>query len=360
MTDLESTREAVRRARDQVAALDAERLALETELNQLDLEIERLSGSVADRRACATHVETRRERPNRGAILLYHRIATLDPDPFGLCVAPEHFRAHMELLARSFNPMPLDDLVECTRSGDIPARAVSVTFDDGYLDAFVASDIMTGLQIPATFYLNSSARQEAWHDSVARIFLGSHDLPPQLEIALAGATISLSTAGPHGRHAALDAVREIGWTLLGDARADVIEALAQWGKVDLTPRPSHRLLMPQEVRELANRPGHSIGAHTANHPFLPAHQRKTKLQEIAVNRRFLEELVGEPVSSFAYPYGGFDSEAVELCRGMGFRSAVTVVGRAVRPWDDLLLLPRSEIKAQTVTDFEAFVARLFA
>ncbi len=123
----------------------------------------------------------------------------------------------------------------------------------------------------------------------------------------------------------------------------------------MAPRQTHRVLMPAELRELANRFGHSIGAHTAHHLYLPAQPRSVKIREIAVNRRYLQDVLGREVSSFAYPYGGFDAETVRICRGMGFRAAVTVVQGPVRPWSDPLLLPRNEVKAQTALEFEALI-----
>jgi peptidoglycan/xylan/chitin deacetylase (PgdA/CDA1 family) len=80
-----------------------------------------------------------------------------------------------------------------------------------------------------------------------------------------------------------------------------------------------------------------------------------KIREIAVNRRYLQDVLGREVSSFAYPYGGFDAETVRICRGMGFRAAVTVVPLPVRLWTDPLLLPRNEVKVQTALEFAALI-----
>jgi hypothetical protein len=76
-------------------------------------------------------------------ILLYHRIAELSLDPYGLAVGPAEFRTQMAYLARVYRPMRLDDLVWAAREGSLPERAVAVTFDDGYLDNLeVASPIL--------------------------------------------------------------------------------------------------------------------------------------------------------------------------------------------------------------------------
>src|SRR6185295_12149507 len=105
-------------------------------------------------------------------VLLYHRVASHEPDVHRLCVPPEAFRAQMELLARELDPVDLGELVEGARAGSVPERAVAVTFDDGYLDALeTASPILAELGIPATFFVCTDGLDdpgEAWWDRLER------------------------------------------------------------------------------------------------------------------------------------------------------------------------------------------------
>src|SRR5262249_25923843 len=70
----------------------------------------------------------------RLSILIYHR-ALPSPDPIlHDSIDAAQFERHMALLAADFNVLPLSEA--CTRlsRGQLPARAVSITFDDGYAD----------------------------------------------------------------------------------------------------------------------------------------------------------------------------------------------------------------------------------
>src|SRR5271165_453487 len=68
------------------------------------------------------------------AILMYHRIATPDVDPWGLSVSPKRFAEQVQALRARRTMLSMDALVARLKSGDLPHDAVALTFDDGYLD----------------------------------------------------------------------------------------------------------------------------------------------------------------------------------------------------------------------------------
>ena len=68
-----------------------------------------------------------------------------------------------------FNVLPLALAVERLRQGDLPARALAITFDDGYADnAEVAAPILERLGLPATFFVTTGFLQGGcmWNDRV--------------------------------------------------------------------------------------------------------------------------------------------------------------------------------------------------
>src|SRR5437899_4234918 len=99
-------------------------------------------------------------KPPAAMILMYHSVRDepeLDADWIGpgITHATKIFARHMELLARQFNPVTLDDILLFLQGErTFPRRAVAVTFDDGYLDNLqVAAPVLNRFGISAAFYV---------------------------------------------------------------------------------------------------------------------------------------------------------------------------------------------------------------
>jgi peptidoglycan/xylan/chitin deacetylase (PgdA/CDA1 family) len=343
--------------REQLAATHAQ---LQATLTRLADEIESAQHAVGAADEGGGPTALRRRAPG-AAVLCYHRVAELTPDPFGLCTPPGLFRAHMEHLLRRCRPLPLAELARALDAGDAPERAVAVTFDDGYRDALDASRILQELEIPATFFVNSEDVErphEAWQEVLERVFLSELPIPPRLELQLAGAPLVLPSAGA-ARHAAFFALYQLGRVLSPLGRAALVEQVSAWSRQPLAPRDSHRLLVASELRELAAKPRHSIGSHTVHHLLLPAHAPALQRAEIRDDKRALERILEQPVTAFAYPYGERTRETIELARQAGFAYGFSTRPGLVRPWDDPLDLPRYEIGAFRVEELAHRLDALF-
>lgn len=80
-----------------------------------------------------------------------------------------------------------------------------------------------------------------------------------------------------------------------------------------------------EIRDL-HAAGHNIGCHTRSHPRLSKLPRDLWDDEILRCKAELEELVGEPVVDFSFPFGmrrHFSPELRDYCAGIGFRTIAT-------------------------------------
>lgn len=69
--------------------------------------------------------------------------------------------------------------------------------------------------------------------------------------------------------------------------------------------------------------GMTIGAHTMHHVNLRAVSPSVAMDEISRSRSVLQQLTGQPVLDFAYPYGIFTNRVVGMVRQAGFRDAAT-------------------------------------
>ncbi|HEV7482394.1 MAG TPA: glycosyltransferase [Solirubrobacterales bacterium] len=107
---------------------------------------------------------------------------------------------------------------------------------------------------------------------------------------------------------------------------------------------AHRpLLRSDQVQPLAG-DGIAIGAHTRTHPVLPELDAGDLATEIEGSREDLEALLGEPVRTFAYPFGKFSRAAIAAAGAAGYDAACTVESRPARLGDDPLEIPRLEIR----------------
>ncbi|HWA83828.1 MAG TPA: polysaccharide deacetylase family protein, partial [Fimbriimonadaceae bacterium] len=99
---------------------------------------------------------------------------------------------------------------------------------------------------------------------------------------------------------ALPVLRRQGMTATVFVVAGQMGDTNQWDKVkgDVT----EPMMDVWQIRD-AQRLGIEIGSHTSSHPDLLLCSEPRAVDEIAGSKRVLEELLGQPVDWFSYPYG---------------------------------------------------------
>jgi peptidoglycan/xylan/chitin deacetylase (PgdA/CDA1 family) len=103
--------------------------------------------------------------------------------------------------------------------------------------------------------------------------------------------------------------------------------------------PHADLMSAEELRAWAQA-GQEAGSHTLNHPFLPDLSHELAVNEIRNSRDALEQILGAPVESFCYPYGGQSPGLRQVVREAGYSNATTTERGLVRPGEDIMGLPR--------------------
>jgi peptidoglycan/xylan/chitin deacetylase (PgdA/CDA1 family) len=140
---------------------------------------------------------------------------------------------------------------------------------------------------------------------------------------------TLTTAAP--------LLRQYGFTATCYVVSGAIGTYNRWDAEFLQER---KALMSREQIEQWIAAGMEVGSHTCSHPRLHQLGEQEALQEISESRTTLRSLLGTPVDHFAYPYGQFAGESIELVRRAGYHSAVTVVRAVADASDDRFRLPR--------------------
>jgi peptidoglycan/xylan/chitin deacetylase (PgdA/CDA1 family) len=238
-----------------------------------------------------------------GIVLLYHRIIERTHDPLGLCVSPEHFAEHVEVL-RCCDIAPLDE---------VGHGQIAITFDDGYADNLAAGELLGDL--PATLFVSTRHVETGaafWWDELRRA-LAAGEGPLRLR----------DRAWP--RRGEVER-RNLGAWLQGLPPAEIdalLTELRSWAGVEPGPDPADRPLTVQELRRLP----WAVGAHTRDHPSLRALPRDEQRVQIERSRDDLAAWTGKRPTAFSYPFGApgddFDDITERLVRDAGFTRAVT-------------------------------------
>jgi peptidoglycan/xylan/chitin deacetylase (PgdA/CDA1 family) len=307
-----------------------------------------------------------RDRP---VILMYHRVARMAHDPWQLAVSPDRFAEQIEALVQFRHVVPLRWLVAQLAQGRVPRKVAVVTFDDGYADVLgEARPVLERHTCPATVFLVTGAigdNRGFWWDELSSLVFEPLSLPLELQIEIAGRSHGWRIDNPLAG-AANDGVRdglvvtseqlhyEL-WRLLRpldpESRWELLLRLRAWAGVEIETKSMHRPLSAEEVYRLAAPRFIDIGAHTVTHPPLSLLSEAGQRGEIEGSRRACEELVGEPIDTFAYPFGDFDDSAAACVHASGFACACTTQGSTVSRQTDPMRLPRFGVANWRGDDF---------
>ena len=276
----------------------------------------------------------------RLSILIYHRVMAA-PDPILRGeVDAATFERHMTLLRDEFNVLPLGEACARLARGALPARAACITFDDGYADnEQVALPILRRLGLPATFFVSTGFSDggimfnDSVIEAVRRAPAGTHDLT-----AVALGRYRLGDAA--SRRAAIEVlIEQLKYRPMPE-RGELVERLADALGAAL---PKDLMMGPAQIRCLHNA-GMQIGGHTVNHPILAVLGEPRARAEIVDGKRRLEDIIGAPVTLFAYPNGkpgrDYGPRDVELVRQAGFAAAVSTMRGVANRDSDIFQLPR--------------------
>jgi peptidoglycan/xylan/chitin deacetylase (PgdA/CDA1 family) len=115
---------------------------------------------------------------------------------------------------------------------------------------------------------------------------------------------------------------------------------------------SHGHMAVAQLRE-CSAAGVEIGGHSRGHVDLRGCDDAELEAEVRGCREELEDLLGRPVRSFAYPAGRYDARVEAAVRAAGYRLAVTTRRGWWRRHGDPLQVPRSFVEDASLAAFAA-------
>lgn len=122
--------------------------------------------------------------------------------------------------------------------------------------------------------------------------------------------------------------------------SDYINGTAQWFAKEGRLCPP--MLQLDQIKEMVKY-GITIGSHGLSHVKLAQVPYEVMRKEIFESKMQLQELLGQEIRHFCYPYGSYNRDVMHTVREAGYISAVTCVRGGAISGNDLFQLPRKAI-----------------
>jgi peptidoglycan/xylan/chitin deacetylase (PgdA/CDA1 family) len=281
------------------------------------------------------------------AILMYHSVLE-DPSQLadslgGIIHSRPVFRQQMELLAREFHPLGMDELTVLLRGEEkIPERSVVVTFDDGYRDNFEnVLPILDQVGVKAAFYVTVDCIEKGQLPWPSRVRFALRTTRRKTWTEPEGALWPLEAEADRDR--AFAKACEHCCKLAGAAQEQLVAGIESELEISIPPGSRQLMMNWDEVRKLTER-GHVVGSHTLSHPNVAQLPVEDVRVELAESRACLEKWLNRPVVHFSYPCPAlsppWNQQTVEECRRAGYETALVTDAGLARKQDDPLCLRR--------------------
>ena len=266
-------------------------------------------------------------------ILCYHGISIQDEHKWwpGVFMTESRFRKRLQLLkSRGYNVLGLNDALARMDEGSLPAKAVVITADDGYLNSpQTLIKACAEFDFPLTIYVTTyhSAKKTPIFNVMVQYLLWKTDktelygnfsklgLPDDKRLDLSGSEKRKALAQriiAHGRDCGDE-----------NQRQEIVKHLCDLLALDYQTMISagmFRIMDAETIKNVVNQ-GVDIQLHTHRHR-LPVDKAEV-YREIEENRRYLEPLVGKPLVHFCYPSGFWDEAQLPWLDELKVESATT-------------------------------------
>ena len=243
-------------------------------------------------------------------ILLFHRVSPV-ADPVWPPLTPAEFESILALLARNYDFLSLEDLVE----GKIPKGRPScvVVFDDAWVDfRDFALPVLEKYQVPTALFVpaeNVDKQLIIWTSWVDQLVAQASG--PDWTVDLAREKLNYTLNSDRDRMLTSLDLQNRFKRLPDQERREILE---EWGR-------SHEFELPKELtlltwEELKQLPDWvTLHAHSLTHPYLPSIADDGLLDlEINGSGDLIDQKTGKRPAFFSYPMGGLDARVMAVTR----------------------------------------------
>lgn len=259
-----------------------------------------------------------------GRILIYHGIDLSGQTEINSrFISVAKFEKHLNWLKNSCEVVSLEDYFKGVRHPD--KLTVAITFDDGYKNNFtLALPLLEKYQLPATFFVTTSTLEGLnilWPDllDMAGFFLNAELIYKNEKFKyFRDKGYSSITNGSNLKSLLMKAD-------LISIRAFINDHLFLLKEIQTDECKLYWELMNEEELLAASKsPFITLGSHSVVHSSMTKIASAEAREELVNSRAKLIELTGLPVTSFAFPFGDYTPELVEMADSVGYEHIVCV------------------------------------
>jgi peptidoglycan/xylan/chitin deacetylase (PgdA/CDA1 family) len=285
-------------------------------------------------------------------ILLYHGVT--DSKSFGIenyhskHIPVSDFKKQMKFLSEKCNVLSMDEVVHHYVSKEpFPAKAVAVTFDDGFENNYLkAAPILSEFGIKTTFYITSGivdSEKMFWVDELEDcINLSPHRFiqvhlnePHYFDISTRNKKIE-----------ALEAVKTYCKSVTVSQKDNIVQQI----KFETGVHPSvenavnYRKITLRQLREMYSDSLFTIGGHSFRHNILSKFDNQEEMKaDIVSSIAQLETMLRTSIKHYAYPEGQpdhFNSSVISELKSNGIVCCPTAIHGVNTGEEDLFSLKR--------------------
>lgn len=318
----------------------------------------------------------------KAIVLMYHRIAETEIDPWQLAVTPRNFEEQLYVL-KKFNIISSEELINNLTNKSIKSKSICLTFDDGYVDNYTeAKPLLEKYETPATFFITSQSigkQRQFWWDELGSMFLETGQLPEALSIKIGEKQFSVriessvllkedwekhkSWKWPDEPPTERCNLYLTIWTMLKplpyNQIEQVIKELKLWAGSVQSSKGDRIAMNIEQLDNLFNHHLITIGAHTVSHPSLSCHSKEIQREEISNSKNFLQDNGSRPISTVAYPYGSYNTDTMMVVKDLKFSAGFTTDEQAVFNSSDASRLGRFQVNNWNGEEFEKQLYKWF-
>lgn len=263
-----------------------------------------------------------------GAILALHHVLPNTPLAFApnrhLEVTPEFLDRTVRLvLERGYHIVSLDEAQARLAEGDLDCPFACFTFDDGYRDVLEhAYPVFRRYERPFAVYVASDFADgcgDVWWRALERLIRAVD----AVELKIDGALQTISCRRAAAKRRAYKVILRWLEKLTEQEAREVVAGLCRRYDVDVSGLCSELAMSWEEIRQLANDPLVTIGAHTRRHVPLGQLSYAEARAEIQESCARVTRETGQACRHFSFPEGGDGPREYELAREAGLATSLT-------------------------------------